>query len=333
MANYDWIGSELVNKGVIETTIFMRFPELIPKGGENYWQGKHSKLLLIGESNYFKNDIESISDFKHFDKWYKGENSRLIPDEMKKNVNNWKSGRGFNNLFKSMKKVLNEEGITDYKDDLLHEIVYYNYFLRPASVKNKNCGFEKDCKPIDCEVSYSALCGIIEEIKPNIVIFVSKFSYWKFMEFHKKEEKHFHFVNHFSRACWSEPDGQQKFEKLLRDHWVNKNPNYQKLQAIHNLLMGKFQNEIYKPSDCGIDKGIYLSCLNLKINDKTFCCQTEIEIKINDVIFWTYFYETDNCEKILALVGKEYNFKPAFSSDIVVDSIEKLINQIIEEIS
>jgi hypothetical protein len=50
--------------------------------------------------------------------------------------------------------------------------------------------------------------------------------------------------------------------------------------------------------------------LNLakEITDKTFCCQTEIEIKINDVVFWTYFYETDNCEKIPAL---EEDFREA----------------------
>ena len=51
MANYNWIGSELIEKGIMEEPIFERFPKLIPKGGENYWQGKHLKLLIIGESN------------------------------------------------------------------------------------------------------------------------------------------------------------------------------------------------------------------------------------------------------------------------------------------
>lgn len=324
MANYNGIGKDLIEEGIFE-----RFPKLIPKGGENYWQGKHSKLLLIGESNYFKNDMESKSDFKIAEKWYNGKNSLLIPKEMEKNVDNWKSGRGFNNLFKSMKKVLNEQGITAYKKDLLHEILYYNYFLRPASVKNKNCGFEKDCEPIDCEISYSALCGIIKEKDPNIVIFVSKLAYRKFIEFHKKEEKHFHFVNHFSRACWSEPDGQQKFENILREHWVEKNPNYLKLQIIHNLLLDKFQYRIYKLSNCSVYDGNYLSCLYLQINDKTFCCETGV--KINENNFWTCFYITENSKEIPALEGKGYKFTPDFSNDIVVESIEKLINQIIEE--
>ena len=57
-----------------------------------------------------------------------------------------------------------------------------------------------------------------------------------------------------------------------------------------------------------------------------------IQINSNDVVFWTYFYETDNCEKIPALEDKKYNFTPNFSNDIIVEEIEKLINQIIEKI-
>jgi len=343
MAEFNGIGKEIIEGGIFE-----RFHYLIPKGGDNYWSDNHSKLLLVGESNYFPDELESISNFKVAENWYNGDKSRLIPVEMKKNVDNWVGGDRFNNLFISMKKVLEEEGIADCKDYLLEEAAYYNYFLRPASVKNINgkldLGFKKDCKTIDCEVSYSALCGIVKEKDPNIVIFVSKFAWEKFMKFYEKEENNFEnvvidYVYHFSSPrTWKHRsgNGQQKFENLLRDHWVKKNPErikaINKLQIIHNLLLGKFEKDIYKPSDCGIDKGIYLSCLNLKINDKTFCCQTEIEIKINVVNFWTYFYETDNCEKIPALVGNKYNFTPDFNNDIVVDSIEKLINQIIKDI-
>lgn len=337
MANWTGIGKDLIKEGIFE-----RFPALIPAVGEpNYWNGEHSKLLLVGESNYFENKFESKSDFKEPNKWYFESKDRLIPPEKIDLVNNWVGSRGHNNIFKSMKTVLDEEGIINYNSYLLQEAAYYNYFLRPASVKNKNCGFEKDCKPTDCEVAYSALCGIIEEIKPDIVIFVSKFAWEKFEEYRKKGNMQFEnvsidYVNHFSRACWNEENGKQKFENLLKDYWVKKNPErikaINKLQIIHNLLLGKFEKDIYKPSNCGIHEGIYFSWLNLKIIDKTFCCQTEIEIKNNDVHFWTYFYETDNCEKIHALEDKKYEFTPDFNNDIVVDSIEKLIIQVIEEV-
>ena len=134
MANYDGIGSEIIKGG-----IFNRFKELKPAGGENYWKGKHSKLLLVGESNYFPDELESKSVFKDADKWYFGEGCLLIPEEKISDVGNWIGrNRYFDNIFNSMKRVLEEEGITDYNDDLLEEAVYYNYFLRPASVKNKN---------------------------------------------------------------------------------------------------------------------------------------------------------------------------------------------------
>lgn len=347
MANWNDIGKNLVKEGIFKDFpnltkgVFERFPELKPQGGENYWQGEHKILLLVGESNYFEDKLESIYDFKNFNNWYTSENCRLIPEEKKKDVSNWKSGGGHNNIFRSMKNVLDETGIKNYDNkDLLQEALYYNYFLRPASVTKSNKGFEKDCKLIDCQVSYLALRGIIDEIKPNIVIFVSKFSHDKFMEYYKQEESHYEpveidYVNHFSRACWSDPNGQQKFEYLLREHWVIKNPKnefvFNKLKTIHNLLIIKFKEVIYKPSTCIVRDGHYISYIYLKVKDCTFCCETNVTI--NDINFWTGFYKKENSKAIPALEGKEYQFTSDFSDDVVVKSIEKLINQIIEEIT
>ena len=338
MANWNEIGKELIKEG-----IFVRFPELIPAVGEpNYWKGEHLKLLLVGESNYFKDDLESKSVFKDAEMWYHAENCLLIPEENKKDVSNWVGNSRHDNIFKSMKTVLDEAGIKNYNRDLLQEAAYYNYFLRPASVEKGNYGFEKNCEPIDCEVSYSALCGIIEEIKPNIVIFVSKYSHDKFMEFNGKEKSRFEnviidFVNHFSSPrTWEHENGngRQKFERLLREHWVKKNPMneivFEKLQTIHSELKEKFNVE--KDQVCFTDeKGNYLSCLHFKVKDSSFCCETGV--KINDVDFWTCFYETENSKEIPSLVGKGYKFTIDFSNDIVVESIGKQIRQIIEEVS
>jgi hypothetical protein len=337
MANWNKIGKELIKDG-----IFVRFPELIPAVGEpNYWNGEHSKLLLVGESNYFKDDLESKSVFIDAEKWYHGKNCPLIPEEKKKDVSNWVGNSRHNKIFKSMKTILDEVGIKNYKSDLLQEAAYYNYFLRPASVTKGNYGFEKNCEPIDCEVSYSALCGIIEEIKPNIVIFVSKYSHDKFMDFNGKEKNRFEnvvidFVNHFSSPrTWEHENGngRQKFEKLLREHWVKKNPMneivFKKLQTIHSELKEKFKVE--KEQECFSDKGSYLSCLYFNVNDSSFCCETGV--KINDVDFWTCFYKTENSKEITALEGKGYKLIPNLSNDKIVKEIEKQIRQIIEEVS
>lgn len=224
MENYNGIGSEIIEGGIFE-----RFQYLIPQGGENYWKGEHKKLLLVGESNYFPDELESISNFKKAEDWYKGDISRLIPLGMKKNVDNWIGGGRFNNLFDSMKIVLDGKGVSYCKDSILEEAIYYNYFLRPAREYNKkgerDLGFKKDCEIIDSEVSYAALCGIIKEKEPNIVIFVSKFAWEKFMKFYENqfENVKIDFVYHFSSPrTWKHRNGngQEKFEDLLWKYWI-----------------------------------------------------------------------------------------------------------------
>jgi len=168
---------------------------------------------------------------------------------------------------------------------------------------------------------------------------VSKFAHGKFLEFYEKEVKYYDGIvidcaNHFSRACWNQPDGKQRFEDLLREHWVKKNPEniklFNKLQHIHSELRQKFNVE--KEQECFSDeKGNYLSCLYFKVKDSSFCCESGV--RINHVDFWTCFYKTGNSKEIPALEGKGYEFTPDFSNDIVADNIEKLINQVIEEVS
>lgn len=341
MVNWNWIGKDVLKEDLFEKFpdlqegIFERLPELKPAVGDNYWSDNHSKLLLIGESNYFEDKFESISDFKDFKNWYIDENCRLIPDCKKEDVSNWKGGGGHNNIFRSMKKVLNEMGIENFDKDLLWEAAYYNYFLRPASVTKASKCFDKDCEEIDCQVSYLALRGIIDEIKPDIVVFVSKFAYSKFIEYYDKEKDYYgnvivSCVNHFSHACWTKPDGKQKFENLLREYWFWGNAKCQKLRTIHSELSQIFKIE--KELDCFFDdKGSYLSCLYFNVKDATFCCQTGV--KINDNIFWTCFYKTENSNDIPALIGKDIKELPNISNDKIVSVIEKQIREIIEEIS
>ncbi|MDR0832667.1 MAG: hypothetical protein LBN93_00515 [Candidatus Symbiothrix sp.] len=219
------IGTEIVKEGVFE-----RFPELVPVFGGNYSSDKHKKLLLVGESNYFPDEWEdSKSVFKNAELWYKGENCSLIPEEMQRNVSNWVGDyKLYINLFNSMKFVLDKCEITGYKDYLLEEASYYNYFLRPArGIKGKN-GFQKDCKPIDSEVSYIALCSIIKEKNPDILIFASKYAWTNFDSYCKKHNQEFtttkiEWVNHPSvHFSWHHRygNGKQKFEKLLLENWI-----------------------------------------------------------------------------------------------------------------
>lgn len=64
---YDNIGKG----GIVKEGIFVRFPELIPASRDNYWNNPtHRKLLIVGESNYFEENVDSF--FKDPEVWYRG---------------------------------------------------------------------------------------------------------------------------------------------------------------------------------------------------------------------------------------------------------------------
>ena len=218
MIDYSNIGKG----GIVKEGIFNRFPDLIPAG--NWDSDKHKKLLVIGESNYFDDNVDSV--FKNPEAWYKGEDTlHLIPEGKKTDVNNWIAYRSFDRLCKTIKEVL--EGSTC--EHIYDEAKFYNYFLRPATVRGRNKSFKKDCTPLDRDVAGSTLCEIIELDKPDIIIFVSKYAYLEFRNYiESKEYKNnipMDFVNHPAHpASWHNKNGNgmQKFKKLLSDYWICK---------------------------------------------------------------------------------------------------------------
>lgn len=223
---YFGIGNEIVKEGIFE-----RFPELIPAIGEHCWRedGKHNKLLVIGESNYFDDKDIPNSDFLDAEKWYKAEEAKLIPDNAQKKVSNWKGGRPFEKAFKIMDKVLSETGI-EHEEYLLNEAAFYNYFLRPAhKTKNQSKSFKAVIQDIDKEVSGTALSAIINRINPEIVIFLSEFASTEFANFCVKKNLSFDNIVIESTshpAYWwttnEDNQGKAKFEQLLKKYWINR---------------------------------------------------------------------------------------------------------------
>jgi len=123
-------------------------------------------------------------------------------------------------LFYAIRTLLNTY---EYED-----VAFYNYFLRPALDNGKDKGFKKVYKDIDGEVAFAAFCGILEAIKPDIVIFASRFAWDKMQYFKKKTNKEFENVviekvSHPSSPCWNKNNGvygRQKFKNLLQEYWV-----------------------------------------------------------------------------------------------------------------
>jgi hypothetical protein len=96
------------------------------------------------------------------------------------------------------------------------------------------------------------------------------------------------FVYHFSSRYWNNTEGKYKFENLLREYWFWGNAKCQKLRTIHSELRQILKIE--KELECFFDeKGSFLSRLLFKLKDVSYYCQTEIGIKINDVVFLDLF--------------------------------------------
>lgn len=103
---------------------------------------------------------------------------------------------------------------------------FYNYFLRPPK-NNRERRFIK--QNIDREVSGVALSGIIDKLKPDLIIFLSKRSFAEFTVFCKDKKLSYsdHGIIiehtyppsslHWNRDC----RGEAKFEDLLNKFWIN----------------------------------------------------------------------------------------------------------------
>ena len=219
---------EIGKDGIVKEGIFVRFPELVPAVSEHYWRedGKHKKLLLIGESNYFNDNDVPESDFLNSEKWYTGADAKLSPEKRKTDVSNYISYPTFNKVFNIMDEVLDESGIEHL--DGLGEAAFYNYFLRPAYDNGTEKGF--DAQFIDETVAGEALVGIIDVIFPEVVVFLSKKAYDSFISYCKTKGQTFDgimmdCVSHPASIWWNRDEGvygKVKFKNLLKEHWIDK---------------------------------------------------------------------------------------------------------------
>ena len=234
--------SNIGKDGIVKEGIFVRFQELIPACLDNWGcSNSHHKLMIVGESNYLKDNVDSV--FKDPKAWYQGEASKIkqfLKDQEKK-VSTWKYYRTFSKLCKVMNEVANTHCNSVYE-----EAAFYNYFLRPATVRGTDKSFKKDCEQLDRDVAGTALRGVIDILKPDIVIFASKYAYdeykdyvknsnnlnirfvneYKYLEFVEFDLKiRIDYVNHpaaqGNNNWYKSENGKQKFELLLKEYWLH----------------------------------------------------------------------------------------------------------------
>jgi len=187
---------------------------MMPFVGLNY-RKSDPKFLLIGESFYLP-DSCTLND--QSDVWYASEQTKLMAEEQK-----WRDCRGliacgwespghyiYRELNSSISEVL-ENGFAD--------VAYMNAFQRPACEEGDS--IRKDCTAQDIEMASKTIDEVQAILKPDVIIFVAKFS-WDVLEksFHKEPQIQYDFVCDPGTGgrYWHDkdyPHGKSKFIEIL----------------------------------------------------------------------------------------------------------------------
>lgn len=158
-----------------EIVHYQRFPCMKPYIGRLYGNGGGKKILLIGESHYLPASSTISADAK---KWYSLDYRDLSDKEIGWiNTREILSGNWapdghqiFRELNLRMSQFFNNQGAR-----AMTNVAFMNAFQRPSP--NTKDSIKYTCKSIDIEVASRTIKEVIKIIKPEVVLFVSKFSW------------------------------------------------------------------------------------------------------------------------------------------------------------
>lgn len=154
---------------------YTRFPCMKPWVGDKYDSLKNKKLLLVGESHYLPKDS---TIHKNAENWYVGNQKSLSEMEVKwlstAGIINHNKGKNFpkkaHGIYRNACKVINEVTFKYEKpSDIIDHLAYYNFFQRPAEVTGKSIRVTQ----LDINHSLNVMDGLVSELKPDMVVFVS----------------------------------------------------------------------------------------------------------------------------------------------------------------
>lgn len=151
---------------------------MTPHVGTKYNPGGGRSLLLIGESHYLP---EASTQHLMATTWYSGDYTSLNPIELswistaeiiaKSRADNFKNKA--HSIYRRALEEINAYGpkYLDYKM-VANDVVYYNYFQRPA-LKGKSLRVEKQ----DVEIADERFLELYVQHRPAVVVFLSKLAY------------------------------------------------------------------------------------------------------------------------------------------------------------
>lgn len=155
---------------------YSKIPVMKPFIGANYLSAP-KKILILGESQYFdhypKNEHPKCNTGPSV--WYSY--TEVIPREKLDHINTRDSvKKSKHRFFINLKSILSEVLEIDEKH-VLENIAFMNAFQRPAN--HLGVSIADLCSEKDYEVGVTTVTEVINILKPDYVIFVSKLSWDK----------------------------------------------------------------------------------------------------------------------------------------------------------
>jgi hypothetical protein len=199
---------------------YKNFPAMKPYVGINYNNSKQLKILLIGESNYLP---EYSTIHKDVDKWYNSNQSNLDSKEI-----DWIHCRQLLECdWKADGHMIYREldrNLSDFFNHSIHRamtnVAFMNGFQRPSPKTGDS--ISKYLTDYDVKISSNIIKQVISIINPDLVIFVSKFTWDKLNGRLKniKDKIKIDFTCHPGTGgrYWHNKDykhGKEKFRKII----------------------------------------------------------------------------------------------------------------------
>ncbi|WP_299183703.1 hypothetical protein [uncultured Aquimarina sp.] len=206
---------------------YKKFPSMLPFIGKNYGKNNSRKIMLIAESHYLPPN-STIS--KNPENWYNSTQSDLTKEEIAwintRDIlkGDWKPPGHmiFRELNTRMSELMN---LNEFR--AITSIAFMNGFQRPAPETGDS--IKKFCKPIDYTIGARTITKVVNIIKPDLVIFVSKLSWDKLRKEIPKSElsTKYSFVCHPGTGgrYWHNKNyehGLKKFKALIKEE-MNRN--------------------------------------------------------------------------------------------------------------
>jgi len=204
-------------KKLEEVKHYKKYPKMIPFVGNDYISDNHKKLLIIAESHYLPN--ESTLHL-NAEKWYSGDEN-LLNDEEKEwiwtsNIARYLKKSIFVNIFNALIKA----GVN--RSNEREQVAFMNYFQRPAIERQS---FKKVCTQLDKDEAAENIRSVVSILKPDLIIFVSKYSIavaeeTNLWEFTSKYDCTYTYTNHPACSWWNRATRFDFFKgRTSREHF------------------------------------------------------------------------------------------------------------------